>query len=83
WAPGCAPCTKLSPIMESLAGQFAGRVKVGKVDISENFDLASEFNISSVPRLLVFHRNPKPRHHLRGLVAEGELVKLLKQVLGA
>ena len=58
-------------------------MKVGKVDVSDNFDLASEFSISSVPRVLVFHRNPKPLHHLRGLVAEGELVKLLKQMLGA
>jgi thioredoxin 1 len=74
---------KLSTTVDSLAGQFAGRVKVGKVNISENFELASEYSIYSVPRLLIFHRNRKPVRELRGLASEVEIAKLLNQVLGA
>lgn len=73
---------KLSPIMDSIAGQFAGRVKVGKVDVSENFELASQFNIYSVPRVMIFNKNPKPVHELKGLVPEAEIAKLLNGVLG-
>jgi thioredoxin 1 len=74
---------KLSATVDSLAGQFAGRVKVGKVNISENFELASEYNVYSVPRLLIFDRNRKPLHELRGLASESEIVKLLNKVIGA
>ena len=74
---------KLSATVDSLAGQFAGRVKVGKVNVSENFELASEYNIYSVPRLLLFNKNRKPLHEVRGLVSESEIVKLLNQVVGA
>jgi thioredoxin 1 len=74
---------KLSATVDSLAGQFAGRVKVGKVNISENFELAGEYGIYSVPRLLVFHKNRKPVHELRGLASETEIAKLLNQVIGA
>jgi thioredoxin 1 len=74
---------KLSAIVDSLAGQFAGRVKVGKVDVSENFELASEYSIYGVPRVLIFNKNAKPVHDVKGLVPESDLVKLLNGVLGA
>ncbi len=74
---------KLSATVDKLAGQFAGRVKVGKVNISENYELAGEYSIYSVPRLLIFNKNRKPMHELRGLASETEIVKLLNQVIGA
>jgi thioredoxin-like negative regulator of GroEL len=73
---------KLSATVDSVAGQFAGRVKVGKVDVSENFELAGEYNVSSVPRLLIFDKNRKPLHEIRGLVSEAEISNLLNKVLG-
>jgi thioredoxin 1 len=68
-------------VIDSLAGQFAGRVKVGKVNIYEEFDLANEYRISSIPRVLIFRGNKKPVQQFSGLVAERELVKALNAVL--
>jgi thioredoxin 1 len=81
WGPGCAPCTRLAPVIDSIAGQFAGRVKVGKVNIAENYELANEYRISSIPRVLIFRSNKKPLRQFTGLVAERDLVKALTEVL--
>ena len=74
---------KLSPVMDSLAGQFAGRVKVGKVDVSENFDLAGEYNIYSVPRVMIFKGGKRPVQEFKGFVAAAELAKAVNAALGA
>ena len=54
WANWCGPCRKLSPIIDQLAEQFAGRITVGKVDVDRESELASRFRIMSVPSLLFF-----------------------------
>lgn len=81
WGPGCPPCVKLAPIIDSIAGQFAGRVKVGKVNVNDNYELANEYDISSIPRLLLFRGGKKPIRQLMGLVPEAELAKLLRDTL--
>jgi thioredoxin 2 len=54
WAPGCPPCQKLAPVLDELAGELAGRVKVAKLNVVENLRTANQFGIRSVPTLLVF-----------------------------
>ena len=73
---------KLSAIIDGIAGQFAGRAKMAKVDVSENLELASEYNIYNIPRVLIFNRSAKPTHQLKGVVPQTELVKLLNEVTG-
>jgi thioredoxin 1 len=73
---------KLSPVIDSIAGQFAGRVKVGKVNVHENFELANEYNIQSIPRILLFKGGKKPLRQMAGLVSEAELSRVLKEVMG-
>jgi thioredoxin 1 len=75
------PCAKLSPVIDSIAGQFAGRVKVGKVNVHEHFDLASQYGISSIPRVLFFRGGDQPIRQLVGFVPEKDLVKVLNEVL--
>src|SRR6202453_4679709 len=70
WAPWCGPCRQLTPIVDRIADQFAGRVKVGKVNIDENFELANEFGISTIPRVLVFKGTAQPVHQIVGLTTE-------------
>ena len=81
WGPGCPPCVKLAPIIDNVARQFAGRAKVGKVNVSENFDLANEYGINSIPRVMLFKGGKKPLRQFAGLVPERELVKLLNEAL--
>src|SRR5262245_17094758 len=81
WGPGLGPCAKLSPVIDSIAGQFAGRVKVGKVNVAENFDLAAEYNVNSIPRVLIFRGGKKPLQQAVGFKSEAELTGLLNNVL--
>jgi thioredoxin 1 len=53
WAPWCAPCRAIGPTIEALAAEFAGRVKVGKVNVDEQPELAERFGVSSIPTLIV------------------------------
>jgi len=82
WAPWCGPCRLLSPIMDRLADQFAGKVKVGKVNIDENGDLAAQYGVNSIPRLLVFKGSATPITSIVGLKNEAELTQLLTSVTG-
>lgn len=54
WAPWCGPCRMLSPVLSALAEKLDGRLKVGKVNVDEQPDLAGSYGISSIPALLVF-----------------------------
>ena len=54
WAPWCGPCKMLAPIVAQLATKYDGKVKVGKVDVDENPEVAEAFNISSIPTLIMF-----------------------------
>jgi thioredoxin 1 len=54
WAGWCAPCRMIAPAVEQVAANYAGRVKVGKLDVDENQKVAMAYNIRSIPTLLVF-----------------------------
>jgi thioredoxin 1 len=54
WAAWCGPCRMVAPIVEQLAGDFQGRVKVAKVDVDANPRIAAQFNIRSIPSILFF-----------------------------
>ena len=54
WAAWCGPCRMLAPIIDELASEFAGRLKFAKLNMDENRRTASQFNVSSIPTLLVF-----------------------------
>jgi thioredoxin 1 len=54
WAPWCGPCRMIAPLIEELAGENAGAVKVGKINIDESPDTAAAYGVSSIPTLMIF-----------------------------
>ena len=54
WAPWCGPCRMLSPIIDELADEFAGKVKVTKVNVDENSETSVEYQIRTIPTILIF-----------------------------
>ena len=61
WAPWCGPCRALGPTIDKLATQYAGRVKVGKLNTDDNPDLAARYGISGIPQVLLFKGGGEPR----------------------
>jgi len=54
WATWCAPCRMMSPTVDAIAAEYAGRAKVGKLNVDENLTVASRYGIRSIPTLLLF-----------------------------
>jgi thioredoxin 1 len=71
----CAPCKALTPIIESLADQYRGQLRVGKLDIDSSPEVASRFGVRGAPTLLVF-RDGKEQARRIGLSSRDALVKL-------
>jgi len=81
WAPWCGPCRALAPTIDKLATQYAGRVKVGKLNTDDNPDLAVNYGISGIPQVLLFKGGGEPRERLVGLQSESALAKVLNRLL--
>jgi len=54
WAPWCGPCQMMSPIIDELASEMEGKVKVGKINVDENPDSSSKFEVMSIPAIKIF-----------------------------
>ena len=77
WAEGCGPCKMLSPVIEELAQEFDGKVLVGKVNVDEEPELASAFNISSIPTLVVL-KDGKVVNRATGARPKSSILSLVK-----
>ncbi len=81
WAEWCGPCQRLGPVVDELATEFAGKVKVGKVDTDKNQKVAARYGISSIPTVMIF-RNGEPVERIVGLRAKRDYVELLNGMVG-
>src|SRR5437870_5259284 len=81
WAPWCGPCRALTPTIEKVATQMAGKVKVGKLNVDDSPDVATKYGVVNIPRVLIFKGGDKPRQTIVGLVSEAELVKMINKVV--
>ena len=80
WAEWCQPCRLLGPTIEKIASSFAGKVKVGKVDIDTNQNVAIEYKISAIPTVLIF-KDGKVQKKFVGMTGEGDLEAALKELV--
>ena len=80
WAPWCGPCRMVGPIIDELAGEWRGRIKVAKLNTDENPQTAARFQIRSIPTMLVFHQG-QLRDTLVGALPKKEIVKRMSAYL--
>jgi thioredoxin 1 len=81
WAPWCAPCRMVSPVLESIARDSAGVVKVAKVNVDENQALASRLGIHGIPTVMLFDAG-KVRETLVGARPRSEFLALVGRAVG-
>jgi thioredoxin 1 len=79
WAEWCPPCKAIGPMIDKLAGEYAGKVKVGKVDTDSNRDISLKYNISSIPTILFF-KNGQIAHKMVGAKREAEFKAVLDSI---
>jgi thioredoxin 2 len=82
WAPWCAPCRKLAPIIDELASDYANGVKMAKLNVDENPVTASQYGIHSIPTLLLF-KDGKLVQRLVGVLPKEEIEKNLLSIIKA
>ncbi|MDD3237692.1 MAG: thioredoxin [Candidatus Gastranaerophilales bacterium] len=78
WAPWCGPCRKLGPVLDEIATEYEGKIKVVKVNTDENMKTAKEFSISGLPSILVF-KNGEAVERLVGLMPKSSLVSNIEK----
>ena len=80
WAEWCGPCRMLGPTIDSVADDFAGKAKVGKLNVDQEMGIAQRYNIRGIPALLLF-KGGKVAGQLVGAVPKSEIEKLLNSNL--
>ena len=80
WAPWCGPCRMIAPVLEELATEMAGRVRIAKLNIDQNQNTAARFNVRSIPTLLILKAGIEV-DRLVGVLPKHELARRLEQAL--
>lgn len=80
WAPWCGPCRKIAPIVDEIADEFQGKLKVVKLNTDDNVRTAQEYSISGIPSLLVF-KNGEAVERLVGLMQKSTLKSSIEKYL--
>lgn len=77
WATWCGPCKMIAPIVKKIADEYNGKILVGKVNVDEEPDLTMQYNVSSIPTLMVF-KNGQLVNKAVGYREKDEILKMLK-----
>ncbi len=78
WAPWCGPCRAIAPVIEELAQEYAGKVKVVKMNVDENPSTPSRYGIRAIPTLILF-KNGEVVSQVTGAVAKGNLKAMIDE----
>jgi thioredoxin 1 len=80
WAPWCAPCQMIAPVLEDIAKEYEGKIKLAKVNIQENENLANQYGIMAIPYLKIF-KDGRAVDEIIGFQSKEAIVERIKSVL--
>ncbi len=80
WAPWCGPCKMVAPVLDELSQEYAGKLKIVKLNVDQNQQVAAQFGISSIPTLIVF-KNGKEAGKTVGFQSKDALKKMINGLL--
>ena len=80
WAVWCGPCKAIAPVLEEVASEYAGKIKVGKVDVDKNQNTAMKYGVRSIPTLLLM-KDGEVVNQLVGAVPKSNITNILDQIL--
>lgn len=80
WAPWCGPCKMVGPVLEQLAGQWRGRIRICKLNVDENQKISAMFQIRSIPTMLIFDGG-KLQNTLVGALPKPQIIQAMTQFL--
>lgn len=80
WAPWCGPCKIIGPVVEELAKEYEGKVKVVKLNVDDNPEMAGQFNVMSIPTLMIF-KGGEPVKTIIGAQAKESIKKAMEEVI--
>ena len=83
WAPWCGPCKMISPILDALADDYAGRAKIVKVDIDQNRAIAMKYHVRSIPMLLLFKDGQVEATQVGATGGKAQLKQLIDKALNS
>ena len=81
WAEWCGPCKMIAPILEQIAEEQAGKLRIAKLNVDDNPDIARRFDVMSIPTLIVF-QDGQPAKRMVGAKGKGQLLQELSEFLG-
>ncbi|MDD5116331.1 MAG: thioredoxin [Candidatus Omnitrophica bacterium] len=80
WASWCGPCKMVAPVIDELAREYAGKVKIGKIDVDANPKVATDYGIMSIPTI-IFFKNGKVLSQVVGAVSKPDLKRNIEECL--
>ena len=80
WAPWCGPCKAIAPVLDELADDYVGKLKVVKINVDENPDTPARYGVRGIPNLLII-KGGQVKDQIVGAVPKGHLVKAVDQAL--
>ena len=80
WAPWCGPCKQIAPVIEEIAGEFDGKVKVGKMNTDENQQVPATYGVMSIPTLLIF-KSGEVSERIIGAQSKQAIIEKINAVL--
>ncbi|MGA1823261.1 MAG: thioredoxin [bacterium] len=81
WAPWCGPCKMMGPILDEISVEYAGKIKIGKINVDENNEKSIQYSIRSIPKLILFNQGEIIKEMV-GAQSKSTLLDMINDALG-